>query len=167
VEREDLRSFLAHHRISFRNDPTNRDLRYDRNRVRRLVIPVLAEALNPRVAKHLVAAADRLREDAEWLDAQAGREIGRIVRSGGSGRTLLDASRLSGLPAPLRRRAAWLCLARASADPRRVSSRHVEALLKLATAPSGKSLDLPGGVRAVKRKTTLLLARSHGLDSAE
>jgi tRNA(Ile)-lysidine synthase len=51
LERAELREYLRRHGLPFREDPTNRDLRFDRNRVRRLVLPLLAETLNPRAAR--------------------------------------------------------------------------------------------------------------------
>ena len=68
VERREIRAWLARRRIAFREDPSNRDLRFERNRVRRLVLPLLEKALNPKAARHLVLGMDRLREDARFLD---------------------------------------------------------------------------------------------------
>src|SRR6185436_5257565 len=50
IEREALRAWLARRKISFRRDPSNAEERFDRNRVRRLVVPVLSRALNPAAA---------------------------------------------------------------------------------------------------------------------
>jgi tRNA(Ile)-lysidine synthase len=71
IEREELRGYLKRRDLAFREDPSNRDLRFDRNRVRRVALPLLAETLNPRASRHLVKAARMLREDALYLDAEA------------------------------------------------------------------------------------------------
>jgi tRNA(Ile)-lysidine synthase len=71
IERGALRAWLKRRRIAFREDPSNRDLRFERNRVRRIVMPLLAERLNPKAARHLVQGMERLREDARCLDALA------------------------------------------------------------------------------------------------
>ena len=42
IERAELRGWLRRRRLRFREDPTNASLAFDRNRVRRLVVPVLA-----------------------------------------------------------------------------------------------------------------------------
>jgi tRNA(Ile)-lysidine synthase len=150
IERSDLRRYLARHGLEYREDPSNRDLRFDRNRTRRLVLPLLQEALNPRAAKHLVKAAGRFREDARYLDELAAAGLERLSRSGPRGSLELDAPRLAQSPPPLARRMARLALSRAGADPRRVSAAHVEALLDLAGGGAGRSLDLPG--RLVARR---------------
>lgn len=89
IERDALRRWLARRRIAFRDDPSNRDLRFDRNKVRRLVMPVLKARLNPKAARHIVEGMARLREDADTLDALA-REAAEAVRG--------DAEALARLP---------------------------------------------------------------------
>jgi tRNA(Ile)-lysidine synthase TilS/MesJ len=145
-EREELRRYLSRHNLSFREDPTNSDLRFDRNRVRQLALPLLAETLNPRAARHLVKAAGRFREDAIYLDQLAEELLARLTthRRGGLS---LDLRRLVETPPALANRGARLALEWAGVDPRRIVSRHVEALLALAGG-SGTRLDFPGGVTA-------------------
>jgi len=71
VERAALRSWLARRRIDYREDPSNESLRFERNRVRKLVMTVLAAKVNPKAARHIVEGMRRLREDADYLDAAA------------------------------------------------------------------------------------------------
>lgn len=150
LEREALRAWLRKRHFPFRDDPSNRSLAFDRNRVRRLVVPVLAKALNPAAARHLVEAAARLREDAAFLDALA-RERFDALASRRAGALVLQAPSLAALPRPLASRVARIALEAAGCDPRRVSSRHVEALVGLAGSSSGASLDLPGGLVSRRR----------------
>jgi tRNA(Ile)-lysidine synthase len=147
LERSALRSWLAKRRLPFLEDPSNESLAFDRNRVRRLVVPVLSQALNPAAARHLVEAAARLREDAALLDAQA-REcfLGMASRRGKV--LALRAPDFSALPHPLAARVARIALETAGCDPRRISSRHVDAVVALATARPGSSLNLPGRIEA-------------------
>jgi len=159
IERADLRAWLRGRGLSHREDPSNRTLRYDRNRVRRLVVPALAEALNPRAARHLVEAAERLREDAKYLDALAGRRLASVARGSSRGTLALDAGALARTPSCLAARIVRLALERSGTDPRRIGSRHVNALLGLARGEDGRQADLPGGLRAVRRGKRILLER--------
>lgn len=148
VERAALRDYLRGRGLAFREDPSNRDLRFDRNRVRRLVLPALREALNPRAARHLVKAAARFREDALYLDELARRVFAEISRAEPAGTLLLEAKALAGAPAPLANRIAAFALCRAGSDPRRVAASHIEALVGLASGGAGRELHLPGGIVA-------------------
>lgn len=75
ARRADVLSHLARHGISHAEDPTNRDRRYLRTRVRFDVLPLL-ESLAPEVSRHLCALADQLAAtpSSTVLD-QAGREV--------------------------------------------------------------------------------------------
>ncbi len=148
LEREALRGWLERRSLLFRDDPSNRDLRFDRNRVRRLVLPTLVQTLNPRAGRHLVDAAERLREDAELLDELARRELDAMTGGDRTGRPRLDVCRLAQLEPPLGRRVARIALARAGVDERRISARHVLAVLDLAGGAGGREVHLPGKLRA-------------------
>ncbi len=158
IERGALRAWLRKRRIAFRDDPSNRSLSFDRNRVRRLVIPFLAKTLNPAAARHLVEAAARLREDASYLDDLARAAFEAAARSTG-GLLTLDATAIAALPHPLAARVARLALEGAGCDPRRVSTRHVDAVVELTSAGSGASLDLPGRIAARRRGRLLEFRR--------
>lgn len=142
IERAALREWLARREVRFREDPSNRSLAFDRNRLRRLIVPLLARHLNPRAARHMVDAAARAREDARFLDALAAKALAEASRPGEG--LVLDASALREAPAPIASRMARMALQAAGADPRRISSRHVEALLAMARKPGPETLDLPG-----------------------
>jgi tRNA(Ile)-lysidine synthase len=59
ARRSDVEAHLARHGIRFRVDPSNRDPRFLRARVRSEVMPAL-ERLSPRVVEHMCALADEL-----------------------------------------------------------------------------------------------------------
>jgi tRNA(Ile)-lysidine synthase len=158
--RADLRAYLRRRGRPFREDPSNRDLRFDRNRVRLRLLPLLERWLNPQAARHLVAAAGRLREDALHLDAEARLALDALARGDGIGRLVLDTEGLRRLPPPVARRVALLALRRAGMDGRRVAARHLAALLDLARERfPARELHLPGRLRARRRHGRLALER--------
>lgn len=62
VPREATRTYCEAHGLPFRDDPTNLDLRFTRNRIRHRLLPVLAQEFNPRI----VEALARLARVAQW-----------------------------------------------------------------------------------------------------
>jgi len=150
IERAALRLWLEKKRIRFRDDPSNASLAFDRNRVRHLVVPMLAKALNPAAARHLVEAACRLREDAAYLDALA-LERFEAIATRRQDVLAVKAAALAGLPRPIAARVARIALLAAGCDPRRISSRKLDAVVALASAKPGSSLDLAGGIDARRR----------------
>jgi tRNA(Ile)-lysidine synthase len=61
ARRRDIDAHVARHRIPFATDPSNRDPRFLRTRVRHEVVPAL-ELLSPRAVEHLCALADDARD---------------------------------------------------------------------------------------------------------
>jgi tRNA(Ile)-lysidine synthase len=159
LERDALRDWLLACGHDYRDDPSNLDMGFDRNRVRELVMPALREALNPRAARHLVKAAQRFREDAELVDEMARGAFAAWSRIEPPETVALEAEALAGAPAPLANRVAGLALRRAGIDPRRVASRHIEALINLARGGSGRELHLPGRLVARKARRWLRIRR--------
>jgi tRNA(Ile)-lysidine synthase len=147
LERAQLRAWLRRRRIAFREDPSNKSLAFDRNRVRRLVVPALARAVNPAAARHLVEAAARLREDAAYLDALSEERFEAIAWRR-DGALALRADELAVLPHPIAVRVARTALVAAGCDPRRISARQLDAVLALATGTTGATVDLSGRIAA-------------------
>lgn len=63
ARRSDVMQHIQRHGLRFATDPSNRDERYFRTRVRQELVP-LVESLAPRAVEHIVALADML-EDAD------------------------------------------------------------------------------------------------------
>jgi tRNA(Ile)-lysidine synthase len=102
VSRADVLAHLARHRLPCAEDPSNRDPRYLRVRVRHELVPLL-RSLSPKITEHLCQLADACAElrpetrpdlglDITTLNAAQRRAIARAERLG---RKLLDL-RLAG-----------------------------------------------------------------------
>jgi len=138
---QDLVEWLAAAGIPFREDESNRDRRYLRNRVRHDVIPALVSAV-PSAVQALARAADITRAEDEYLDrvaAEAFRACSRVTER----ELCLDAQALVGMPLAVARRVALLAL-RERSSGRYVGFQQVERLLALAAGRVKGPLKLPG-----------------------
>lgn len=79
VRRSEACAYVVALGIEPRLDPTNEQITFDRNRVRRRVLPEL-RAVNPRVDEALARFASLARRDEEALEAWAAREAQAIAR---------------------------------------------------------------------------------------
>ena len=126
-------------RIRPRTDPTNRSLKFARNRVRLDVLPRLAK-INPRASE----AIARFAEAAAELQIEDDVDVARALARARDG----DAVVVAALEPAVRPRA--LALAWREATGRELGGRHRKALADLtATEDGSKSCDLPGG-RAIR-----------------
>jgi tRNA(Ile)-lysidine synthase len=148
--REQTTGYCEERGLEWRDDPTNADAGYARNRVRHRLAPALAE-IHPAAARNVLRTAELLRDEAEVLDALVDAELGD---SNGSGRATIELDRLAVLQPALRRLVVQRLADRAAGRPVPGAANHadeVAALRRTGTA----MLDLGGGVRAVVTSGTL------------
>lgn len=146
------------------DDPHNLDPRYTRVRVRERLLPTLEDELGPGVAEALARTASLCRDDADALDAWAGEVYSRVaVRDCALSdiSTVTVAVRdLEELPAAVRRRVLRRAAIDAGSPPGTLAASHVLQVDRLVTAWRGqRRVEVPGGVGAVRRYDTLILAR--------
>jgi tRNA(Ile)-lysidine synthase len=104
VSRKTILEYLRRRRIAFRRDATNADVSFDRNWVRRRVVPLLARRYGDAVTGNLAASAEALSRDREWIEAIFEREVlPRLELDRNAIRA--DASLLAALPPAALRRA--------------------------------------------------------------
>lgn len=140
--------------LRWRDDPTNAESTYARNRVRHGLAAALAE-VHPAAAANVLRTAELLRDEAAVLDELVAAEIDG---SNGSPRNTIELDRLAELPPALRRLVVQQLADRAAGRPVAGAARHadeVAALRRTGTA----MLDLGGGVRAVVERGVLRAER--------
>lgn len=71
VPRVEMERYQQEHKISFRADHTNEDLRFLRNRVRHCLLPLLRTEFDPKMVAVLAERANHLQELYDWLDYQS------------------------------------------------------------------------------------------------
>jgi tRNA(Ile)-lysidine synthase len=161
--REEVEGFCRALRLRPREDPTNRDPAFLRNRIRRRVLPVLEQRLDRGVKRTLARTAEHVRGDSAYLESLASRAAKGVTKVE-EGELRLDADGLAGLPAPVGARVVRQALRLAAAaggewgpDP---GAAHVRGVLDLAASRPRKRLDLPGGLLAVRTREYVRIARA-------
>ncbi len=69
VTREQVLAYCRFHRLAFRIDPSNMDLRFTRNRIRHTLLPLLEQEFNPRIKEALARLARVVQMDMDVLTA--------------------------------------------------------------------------------------------------
>jgi tRNA(Ile)-lysidine synthase len=101
VRRRALVALLERAGLDWREDPTNHDLKFFRNRVRHEVLPLLAAAHDADVVPALVRLAGRAREGVEALEHVAAAELARLAVDDGQEALTLPRTALAALPRPV------------------------------------------------------------------
>ena len=168
VERREVVDYLQARKISYREDETNRDSRYLRNRIRLRLIPYLERNFEPKIVQHLGRLADISREEEEiWEESSRAEAAQAIARK--KGKIILDARRLSALPAASGRRLVRSFLRAIKGDLRRFSFRDVESVRclaerKEAVLPANLVLRRENNLISTKERTGPALHYEHEWD---
>ena len=150
VGRAETAAVCAAAGIDPREDPTNRALRYARNRIRRRVMPELAQ-INPQAASALARLADAA---AEIAGPRHERAVALLDAATKNGAIELDAL---GDDAAMREEALALAWERATGHT--LTARHRGAVAEQAARADGQAaLDLPGG-RLIRERRSMRIQK--------
>jgi tRNA(Ile)-lysidine synthase len=155
VTRREVESYLRERGIAWREDQSNQDLRFARNRIRHHLLPQLAREWNPRIGESLAQLADLAFEEERWwggnlpIAETAGDKIACPTCSASEFRV----DWLRKLPRAVARRVIRRAIAKAKGDLRGIEFGHVEGVID---AIGGDGLDglaaprVSGGVPGVE-----------------
>jgi len=104
VSRAAILAYLRRRGIRHRRDETNDDVAFERNWLRRRLVPILLRRYGDSALANLAASAEALSRDREWIDAVFAREVLPRIADG-PGEASADAAALSVLPPAALRRA--------------------------------------------------------------
>jgi tRNA(Ile)-lysidine synthase len=151
-----------------REDVSNVDLGFFRNRVRHALLPFL-ERENPHLRETLARNASLIAADAAYLDALARDAWERAVRSATADAITFDLQTLRALPGPLRSRLLREAQRRMSGEEEEgLEARHIEAAEEyVRRGPNGTWSHLPGGLRLVRGPDTLAVTHAPAADAGQ
>ncbi len=151
LPRAEIIDFLRKHGITFVQDTSNTDLRFDRNRVRQTLVPYLKQHFNPNLTAVLHRTADLCRQEEHWLQSLLAPVLNETVESLEPQCMELRIQRLCAEPLAVQRRLLRSGLHRWRGSLKRIGADHIDALIDLLGPESqGKRLCLPNRI-GVKR----------------
>ena len=162
--RTEIELYLRDLAQPWREDSTNRQLTYTRNRIRHELLPSL-ESWNPRLREHLAQMAELARDEDAWWAAEVARLApqlilpGRPVRGGGRAAAegvALDLARLGELHPALQRRILRYAAAQLGVAPDFRATQELRALAL--TGRAGQRSELAHGLRAERTHRELRLS---------
>lgn len=154
--------FLEKNGAEWREDSSNEDDTFLRNRIRHHVLPLLETRINPAVRQALARTAEILYEDDQWLDELSAERLEGVrmppaERGGGED---LNAAELAKLPAAARRRVLRLWLSSSGIDPATLDFGTVDRLERsLASRRRQLHTEIGGGWVAVRAGHRIVLRR--------
>ncbi len=160
VAKQEILSFLEAEHQPFRIDASNTDTTYVRNAVRHRLIPVLEADYNPEIIDALDRLSHILRQEEDYLNAEAQRHYAFCRIEADESCVLLSKKRLAGLHPAMVNRVIREGVGRIKKDLRRISLSHMNDILDFCfNRTSGNSLDLPGQIRIYRKKDVITIQK--------
>ncbi|MBQ7758175.1 tRNA lysidine(34) synthetase TilS [Anaerotignum sp.] len=153
--REEIEQYCRENHLDWREDATNSQEKYTRNKLRLKVLPVLQE-INPKAVEHMAETASLLGEEEDFLEQQALLFYEQVQLPSAVEEVHLHREKLKALHHAMRRRVLRKAMAHFLKTD--VSQAQIKALEDLLTKETGKSRDFLEGIRAENRYEALVLS---------
>ena len=152
VTQEEILGYLKANRIAYRNDATNKEKKFFRNKVRLELMPLLKKRYNPNIREVLANLSQNLSFDYDFLLREAQKNFKRLGRPpSGKHQISFDTRALTKEHPAMQRLLLRLGLEKLKGDTRRLTSKHMEELEELISSrPNGSIVHLPQKLAARK-----------------
>ncbi|MBW2335457.1 MAG: tRNA lysidine(34) synthetase TilS [Deltaproteobacteria bacterium] len=162
LKRSEILDYASEKKIAYVTDTSNTDPAFRRNKIRHHLIPELKKSYNPAIVDTLNRLGAILRAEDNWFEEALGPVFKNCVLNRTSDTISLSAPEFNNLTRAAKRRIIRKAIFSVKQDLRRITLFHVDAVLELAKKdPASGSLNLPGGIRVVKKSQALIFKKDY------
>ncbi len=157
LERREIEAYLAAIGQDYCQDRTNQELIYSRNRIRHQILPELEE-INPKAVEHMGKTAAFIGEADLYLTREA-KKLEEACLKKDKGEVRIAIGRLKEADPLLRRYLFMDAMEAVSGKRMDLGERHLQDLEELLSRQSGKRIDLPYGMQALRSYEKVILKK--------
>ncbi len=157
IRREELRALLERRGLPWREDPTNTDPRFARNRIRSRVMPVLIAEIGSGVPAVVARSGEVLRSVRRYLRKEARRAWDQVCTWESPGGIRLEREKLASYDPAIVDEVLRRAVFRVRGTGRDMKRAHVTALAEAVRSGRPRTLSLPDGVEATVNRRTVEL----------
>ena len=143
VSRQEIKDYIRHHSLAYREDATNADSTYTRNRIRNCLIPILARDFNPDIVERLFTMGNIIREDDEFISCCCKKVYEELCKAE-AGQITVQLDKFNALNTAIKKRLVRMAVSDLKGDLDGIGHNHVNAVVSLADrARTGTKTVLP------------------------
>lgn len=151
VTKAEIKAYCDENNLKYCTDSTNGDDSYTRNKMRLNIIPMLEQSVNKDISATMFRTANILRAEEEYIEKQAILAYNDCLVE----KNRVNIPKLLSYDKVIQRRIIRIGFRDFLNDLHDISFNHVEAVLMLCYGDSGKSAELPQGLRAMREHDNL------------
>ena len=158
-ERSEIELFLQIHSINFRDDQSNNDSQFTRNRIRTQLLPLVKDSFNGQVVKSLNSLGSIASETADGIDQIARKVVAQSLLHADDQGCRLDTSVFAEWPDVVVRQCLILVWTQLGWPRQKMSYRHWVQLADIAVRTSFAPVQFPGGITASRAGSLMRLTK--------
>jgi tRNA(Ile)-lysidine synthase len=156
IRKNEILNYIDEKKLTYCTDSSNLKTDYLRNRLRKEIMPTL-EDINPSLTETLGRTMDILAEEEKYFFIQVNKTLMRMISSKGDDHIELFQIPMETLDRAILRRVLRRAV-QETRDLKRLGHVHIEDIIRLIKeGHPGGSLDLPNGIKVIRKYSTLLI----------
>lgn len=155
ISREEIEDYCNKKSLKYCTDSTNSIEEYTRNKIRLNIIPMIKREFNENIAVTMARTAELMTDEESFMERLA-REAYKECEIESK---RIDIDKLLTYDKVIQRRIVRTGFQDYSADLHDISYDHVENVLSLCYKESGRIIELPNGLRAIREHNTILFSK--------
>lgn len=161
VSRGEIETFLSENGIPYRNDPSNRDLKFLRNQIRWELIPFLNAGYNKSIVHSLARLSDTVAQDYDFLFGETRKHLKNVILVQKKNSISVRIPKLRKLHCSLQRMVIRHCFDTLVGDFYNMSFSNLQDVEQLiSNAVDGSTLDICRGVKVKILGNTLCFVKT-------
>lgn len=162
VTRKTVLAALGEWEQTYRVDASNAGREHARNRIRHDLMPILRQ-FNPRIVDVLSRTAALLGRDADYIESEAERACGLLVRRSGAGEVTIARAPWASLHPALAASLARQLIRLVTGDVDDIDERHITAMVRAVVGEGEQTVELPRGLRLAVDESRAVLQVGPGV----
>jgi tRNA(Ile)-lysidine synthase len=159
TKKSEIIKWLNDNKIKRRIDPTNRSLKYSRNRIRNRILPEI-EKINPDIVKSFSRFSQNVSEDVELIDKASVLVYEKALIEGGKSKIVLDLRKLRGYDKSLVKKVVVEAFCRLSGSRKSPSFELLSRANETIGGKSGNRSPLGRGIWIEKSQNRVLMSKA-------
>lgn len=156
ISKAEVLDYLHHNKLTYRIDETNLSEDYERNFIRHRIIPVIKSRLNPSLDETVFNSSLVFQSVKDFIDSNIKGFLNEVVSSDKSG-VIINVEQLPGFHPLILTEA----LRKVVLQTWKISLNYndIKRVLELTNKQSGKNIELPGNISALKNRELLIIKK--------